>query len=105
MQGYVDGFKLQQLEQNYFSKTKDQNISASYRVTDAVMFRNGVSARKADVLGDTLLGLSLEEFLSSVMLNNTDQQFEDIVYFEKCSVKGSASYFGCFLQIYTLLIF
>lgn len=84
----MDKIKLDYLRDNYFSKSRDQNVSAVFTVNEGVSFNSGVFAEKATVKENTYI-INMDKFLSSVILNNTVQLFEDIVYIENCYTGGT----------------
>ncbi|KAF5285037.1 hypothetical protein FQR65_LT02349 [Abscondita terminalis] len=84
--GYVDDIKIQLVAQTYFSKSKNQNISAFYNFDDSVLFENGLYASRAKVLG-TIGEINLDEFTTTALLNNFKQIFESTVYLEDCEIR------------------
>lgn len=76
----MNGEKLENLSSNYFSKSQNQTITSTLSFTNDVVFENLVTAQ----LNTTgfINDIKLEDFLQTVILNNTDQIFESPVYFE-----------------------
>lgn len=74
------------LAKNYFSRTADQNISASLEFVD-VAFQNGVTAPKVNLTGN-VNDLDLREFLETVLLDGMDQIFEQTPYLDECYIKS-----------------
>lgn len=86
-QDFVDGVKLQLLAQTYFSKTKNQTISARFDFSNGAAFESDLIALEATV-ENTVNNINLNEFISMAILDGEDQVFEDIVYMEECEIKG-----------------
>lgn len=89
VQGSVGGIILNYLASNYFSRTADQNVSASLEFAD-VVFQNGVEAPKANLTGN-INDLDLKEFLGTALLDGMEQVFEQTVYLDECNIKGEYS--------------
>ncbi|KAL1509270.1 hypothetical protein ABEB36_004033 [Hypothenemus hampei] len=81
VQTYVDGTNLSLLSKNYLSKSKDQLISASYSFTK-VTFTN-ISA--PSLTTNLINGISLENKLKNIILQNKTQIFENFTVFEQVS--------------------
>lgn len=95
----MDNVKLDYLGDNYFSKSRDQNISAVFTVNEGVSFNSGLFAGNATVK-ENMYAMKMDEFVSSVILNNTEQLFEDIVYIENFNTGGKyRNYFENFTEI------
>lgn len=77
------------LAKNYFSRTADQNVSASLEFAD-VVFQNGVTAPKVNLTGN-VNDLDLREFLGTVLLDGMDQIFEQTQYLDECYIKGKCT--------------
>ncbi|XP_031339518.1 uncharacterized protein LOC116168016 [Photinus pyralis] len=98
--GYVDDVKVQLLAQTYFSKSRDQNITARYTFEDRVWLEGGISAPMAKVKG-SVGGINLAEFMNTALLNNYEQVFENILYLDDCEIhelRGEYSVNGLNLQ-------
>ncbi|GLV35615.1 Anaphase Promoting Complex subunit 10, partial [Carabus blaptoides fortunei] len=84
--GYVDDVNLDWLAKNYFSKTKNQSISAKLDFTDGVIFGKDITAEKGIISG-SVSGIKIEDFNASV-LQNGDQIFNFDIEFDDIEVKG-----------------
>lgn len=86
-QDFVDGVKLQLLAQTYFSKTKNQTISARFDFSNGAAFESDLIALEATV-ENMVNNINLNEFVSKAILDEEDQVFEDIVDMEECEIRG-----------------
>lgn len=87
LQDFVDGVQLQLLAQTYFSKSKDQNISARFDFRSGAAFQSNLIAAEATV-ENMVNDINLDEFLSTAILDGQDQVFENTVEIEECEIKG-----------------
>ncbi|KAK5643847.1 hypothetical protein RI129_007692 [Pyrocoelia pectoralis] len=83
--GYVDDVKMQLIAQTYLSKSRDQNITATYTFEDNVLFQGGIFSPTAIVKG-SVGGLNLGEFINIALLNNYEQVFENLLYLDHCQI-------------------
>ncbi|KAK4887273.1 hypothetical protein RN001_003544 [Aquatica leii] len=84
--GFVDDTKIQSIAQTYFSKTKNQNVSAFYNFDDNVLFGNGIYAPRATIRG-AISEINLGEFVSTALLNNYEQVFENTLNLIDCEIR------------------
>lgn len=83
----MDNFEIQLIAQTYFSKTREQNITAILEFDDMVTFQEDLYADKAIIT--EINGINLEEFVSTAILNEYSQFFENTVYLNDCEIKGN----------------
>lgn len=79
-QNLVDGVNLNLLAQNYLSKSKSQEVPASFTFSN-VTFSNISTTRL--ITEAPINGLLIEDLLSTMLLQSTDQVFELPAYFEE----------------------
>lgn len=68
------------LADTYFSKSKEQQISAFHIVSEEVLFGDDVASPELSIDGN-VNGMNMDTFMKSVLLHRP-QLFEDTVYFE-----------------------
>ncbi|XP_045480010.1 uncharacterized protein LOC123684687 [Harmonia axyridis] len=85
VKGTVDGVNLDILEKEYFSKTKDQAITGGLYFADNVLFSNNLICPEVAMNG-AVNGLKIKELPRTVLLQDMDQLFEEIAYFENIVV-------------------
>lgn len=84
--GLFNEVNLTELEENYFSKTKEQKLTGIHMISELVTFKDNVTT--PEILIDGLVnGINMEKFTKSILLNRP-QLFEDMVYFENVSAAG-----------------
>jgi hypothetical protein len=99
-QGFVDNISLTHLHENYFSKSKDQNVTATFTFEGDLVFESDVTVPEM-TLGGEVNRLDLDEFVHTALLNDHDQVFESVVFLENCSVQSNKSNFrGSFDYIF-----
>lgn len=76
------------LYENYFSKSKDQNITAIFNFENELIFENNVSVPEISSNRGEINDLNLNEFVRTVLLNDFEQIFEIVVFLEDCQVES-----------------
>ncbi|XP_025829762.1 uncharacterized protein LOC108740183 isoform X2 [Agrilus planipennis] len=71
---FVNNVDLRIVGDTYFSKSKDQFVTANISFNDGIVFEKDVSAKDAIVLGE-IYGIDLLELKHSVLLDGEDQLF------------------------------
>ncbi|XP_018568702.1 uncharacterized protein LOC108908983 [Anoplophora glabripennis] len=82
--GQINGLNLELIRDNYFSKTKNQTVTANMEFSEDVLFFETVSTPKLNLDGE-INGINMQKFVETVLLND-DQLFERPVYLETCRV-------------------
>ncbi|KAL3267313.1 hypothetical protein HHI36_011443 [Cryptolaemus montrouzieri] len=81
VKGTVDGVNLGTLKNEYFSKTKDQTIDAEIHIANHATFSGNLISPKMSLEG-TINGIKIPELLRTILLQDEDQVFEEVVYLE-----------------------
>ncbi|XP_048520091.1 uncharacterized protein LOC109536439 isoform X1 [Dendroctonus ponderosae] len=77
---FVDDINLNLLSQNYLSKSKSQEIPASLTFSNVTFSNISTTRLNTDA---PINGILLEDLLSSMLLQSTDQVFESVANFEE----------------------
>lgn len=81
----MDDVNWNNLIQNYFSKTKSQEIPRSYTFAQVVF--KSLCSPQMNV--NTINNITIDDIPKVLLLQDVDQIFEEIVYFEEVSVPGN----------------
>ncbi|KRT79229.1 hypothetical protein AMK59_8134, partial [Oryctes borbonicus] len=87
VEGLIDNTSLEWLANNYFSKTKDQTITAHLDFTDGINFFQGVSASEM-LLAGHVSSIDISEFLRTAILDDGEQIFENTIEVESCGIRN-----------------
>ncbi|XP_044255131.1 uncharacterized protein LOC123005441 [Tribolium madens] len=87
VKGYVENISLNLLYENYFSKSKDQNITATFKFENDLIFENNVTVPEISLNG-RLNNIDLDEFVKTALLNDYEQIFETVVFIEDCVIEN-----------------
>ncbi|KAJ8942440.1 hypothetical protein NQ314_010069, partial [Rhamnusium bicolor] len=82
--GLLNDVNLKLLFTNYFSKSKDQSVSAHMNFLDEVFFAGEVATPNI-ILGGEVNDINFNEFVKTILLHEP-QLFENALYFENCIV-------------------
>ncbi|RZC40837.1 uncharacterized protein BDFB_005868, partial [Asbolus verrucosus] len=93
VQGFVDNVSLKLLSENYFSKSKNQNITATFTFQNDLIFESEVSVPEITLSGD-VNDINLDTFVRTALLNDYDQVFETVLYLENCNIKNLTGEFS-----------
>ncbi|XP_044747906.1 uncharacterized protein LOC123309089 [Coccinella septempunctata] len=85
VKGTVDDVNLEVLEKEYFSKSKDQAITGGLYFSNNVIFAKNLVCPEVAMNGE-VNGVKIQELPRTVLLQDMDQLFEDIAYFESIIV-------------------
>lgn len=78
------------LSEKYFSKSKEQEISAFHIVSDDVVFEDDVASPELFIDGN-INGMNMDTFMKSALLHRP-QLFEDTVYFENIFIERKRTF-------------